>query len=84
MPFKKGASGNPSGRPKRAEIVSELARKHTAEALQTIVHLMQNADDERTRLAAATALLDRGYGKPPQAVDLESKGDIHIKVSFSP
>ena len=41
-PFRKGQSGNPGGRPKVVAEVKELAREHTAEAIET---LKQNAED---------------------------------------
>ena len=68
--WKKGQSGNPGGRPKEVAEVRELSRQYTEEAIQTLVTLMQSAKLERTRLAAASELLDRGYGRPHQAIDL--------------
>jgi hypothetical protein len=45
-----------------------LARAHTEAAIQTLVGLMaDDATPAGTRLAAATALLDRGWGKAAQA-----------------
>ena len=41
-PFKIGQSGNPGGRPKAIAEVKELARAHTAEAIQTLVSIMTN------------------------------------------
>jgi hypothetical protein len=40
-----------------------LARKHTAEAIERLVHWMRS-DDSRASVAATQALLDRGYGRP--------------------
>ncbi len=68
--WRKGQSGNPGGRPKEVAEVRELSRQYTEEAIQTLVTLMQSAKLERTRLAAASELLDRGYGRPAQAIDL--------------
>lgn len=62
--FQKGQSGNPGGRPKAAGEIRELARKHTQAAIRALVDALQ---DERTKVSAAVALLDRGYGKPAQA-----------------
>jgi hypothetical protein len=68
-PFKKGQSGNPGGRPKVVAEVRELAREHTADAIQTLVSIMTNPKSApAARVSAANALLDRGYGKPPQHI----------------
>jgi hypothetical protein len=67
--FAPGQSGNPGGRPKEAAEVKALAREHGAEAIAKLVLLLRD-DDKRTALAAAQALLDRGYGKPGQSVEL--------------
>ena len=67
MPFKKGQSGNPGGRPKVIAEVRELAQEHTSKAIETLVSIMTNPKSaDAARVSAANALLDRGYGKPPQ------------------
>ena len=66
-PFQKGQSGDPGGRPKVVAEVKELAREHTAEAIHTLVSIMSHPKAApAARVSAANALLDRGYGKPPQ------------------
>jgi hypothetical protein len=68
--FKKGTSGNPGGRPKLLKDVRDLAREYTQEAIETFVLIMRNHKaPSATRLAAASALLDRAWGKPHQTVD---------------
>ena len=57
-------SGNPGGRPKVITEVRDLARQHTRKAVQTLVTVMQSAESDSARVAAANALLDRGFGKP--------------------
>ena len=47
-----------------------LAQKHTKIALQTLVHVTRNGQSEGARIQAATALLDRAYGRPTQATEL--------------
>jgi hypothetical protein len=69
--FVKGTSGNPSGRPKVVGHVREIARQRTAEAMETLVTVMLDKDAPHTaRVTAANSILDRGYGKPAQALDL--------------
>jgi len=65
VPYKPGESGNPNGRPKVNAYVRDLARAHTEAAINALAEALKN---ERTSVAAATALLDRGYGKPVQEI----------------
>lgn len=65
----KGVSGNPSGRPKAAFDLRDLARTHTAAAVNTLLAVMRNTKaPAAARVSAATAILDRGYGRPTQMV----------------
>lgn len=67
--FKPGKSGNPGGRPKEAAEVKALAQEYGAEAIDKLVALLRGEDD-RVAKAAADSLLDRGFGKPGQAVEM--------------
>lgn len=74
MTFKKGASGNPAGRPRKAiGDLSQEARRYAGLALNTLVEICRKGT-ERNRLAAANSLLDRGYGRPVQAIDMITAG----------
>ena len=73
-PFPKGESGNPGGRPKDVGLLREMAREHTAEALNVLVQAMRD-DDPRIRVAAASAILDRGHGKPTTPIEVEAPVD---------
>lgn len=66
MTFVRGQSGNPNGRPKIAKDIQALAREHTAAAVRALVDALENP---RERVAAASVLLDRGYGKAPQRIE---------------
>jgi len=53
-----------------AEIKS-LARSHTVSALNTLAGVMNEPSaPPSARVAAATALLDRGWGKPHQTAEI--------------
>lgn len=74
--FKPGQSGNPGGRPKKTEEqvkLEEMCRERTPEALQTILEIMGEGENERNRLAAAQYVLDRGWGKPKQDMEVTGK-----------
>jgi hypothetical protein len=79
-PFAKGQSGNPGGQPKtpltieaqriKAD-VKALAQEQGPEAIRQLSIIMQDEDaPHAARVSAATALLDRGYGRPSQTVDM--------------
>jgi hypothetical protein len=68
MAFQPGQSGNPGGRPKDVGHVRDLARQHTEAAVLALVEAL-SAKSERTRVAAAEALLDRGWGKAVQQLE---------------
>ena len=63
-----GQSPNPGGRPKILEHIKTLARSHTETAVKTLVSIAEDGKQESARVAAATALLDRGWGKPTQPI----------------
>ena len=68
--FKPGQSGNPGGRPKIISEIQEMARKHTAEAIETLVAVMRDASaSPAARVSAASAVIDRAAGKPVQAIE---------------
>jgi hypothetical protein len=70
--FKKGQSGNPGGRPRALVSVMEEARKHTLDALGVLAQLMKVARSESVRLNAAEAVLNRGWGRPIQAFQVDA------------
>ena len=48
--------------------VDELARGHAPRAIELLADEMENSPEARDRIRAAESLLDRGYGKPAQAI----------------
>ncbi|WP_424133192.1 DUF5681 domain-containing protein [Roseiarcus sp.] len=84
--FKPGVSGNPGGRPKRPQTIAArrivadvkgLARESAPEAILTLKEIMLDVKaPPAARIGAATAILDRGFGRPGQAVDIAVVHDL--------
>jgi hypothetical protein len=56
--------------------VRDLARSVTKEAVATLLDIMTDAKaPAAARVAAAVAVLDRGWGRPPQAVAVAVEAD---------
>lgn len=66
------------GRPKADHDITELARSHTAMAIATLVRIAGDPTASHSaQVAAATALLDRGYGRPKQTVEADVRNVIY-------
>ena len=76
MKFEKGKSGNPGGRPKENSEVRAAARLHGMTAIDKLVELI-NSDDQRIAVAASQAILDRGFGKPSQSMEMTVTEKTH-------
>ncbi len=69
--FKPGQSGNPGGRPKTLARVQDLARQYTETSIKVLGEIMEDESERgATRIAAIQVLLDRGWGKPLQRIDM--------------
>ena len=63
----KGQSGNPGGRTRILEAVRDIARESTTLSIETLRAITADTDaPHAARVSAATALLDRAWGKPMQ------------------
>lgn len=74
--FRKGQSGNPGGRPKRTAEEMDLVRAckdRTPAALDVIESIMMTGENERNRLAAAQAIIERAWGRPVQPTEVTGK-----------
>jgi hypothetical protein len=73
--FKKGQSGNPSGRPKKlpeiAVLLANVLGKEGKDGMTAAEEILQalHAKAKKGDTRAAELLLDRAYGKPKQTVD---------------
>ena len=85
---KRGGKRPGAGRPPGAKSAKTLeiesaARKYAGDALKALVHVALKGEAEGSRVAAATALLDRGYGRPRQSVELSGNGGGPLAVSVT-
>lgn len=81
-PFQPGKTGNPGGRPKKTEeerTLEALCKEKTPQALDTILYIMGQGEQERARLAAAQYIIDRGWGKAKESVELS--GNIALSIA---
>lgn len=69
--FKPGQSGNPGGR--KPVILLEAAQDLTQVALDRLKFLVDHADDQRVQLDAASEILNRGWGRPAQALSIDAR-----------
>jgi hypothetical protein len=86
--FKPGVSGNPGGRPKTPQTIEvrriilgarEAAREMTLDAIDTLAAIMKDPKaPAAARISAAVALLDRGHGRPFQAVHVKDEVDLGL------
>jgi hypothetical protein len=55
------------------------ARRYAGLAVDTLVAIAKNGQTDNSRLSAATELLNRGYGRPAQSLDLHLSADAITK-----
>lgn len=64
--------------------IRSLARSHTALAVRTLVGIAsQRSAPQSARVAAATALLDRGWGKPKQELEINQEVTLSLADSLA-
>jgi hypothetical protein len=59
--------------------MAELARTFTVPALNVLADLMYHAESESVRMHAANLLLERAWGKAPQALQIRTQPEAERK-----
>ena len=84
MPFKRGASGNPKGRPKQHAEIKALALKKCPEAFKELIKLLNDKTlSPGEKLAVIKEIFDRGIGKPQQSMELSGAEGSSFNVFVS-
>jgi len=85
MPFKKGTSGNPIGRPKGSlSTTSKLIREHISQAIDgnKIKEMLDKIDSPTEYISAISKLLPYSIGKVKAYEEVEEREPISININF--
>jgi hypothetical protein len=76
--------GRTAGTPNKTTAeIRDVARQHADAALAELARILTNSVSDTARIAAARELLDRAYGKAPQAMTGEGgEGPQHHRISW--
>ena len=89
MPWTKGQSGNPRGRPKGPTVAGELrrllSRRYGSESMRRqaarrLLEIWLNSDDEQAAIRAANLVMQHVDGKPADQVNLDVEARKPMKV----
>jgi hypothetical protein len=80
MKFRKGKSGNPGGHPRVLGELQELARHHAPEVIAELARLALKARSETARIAAGRELLDRGFGRARQSMEVSLPEEDIVQI----
>ena len=85
MPFKKGTSGNPIGRPKGAvSATTKLIREHISQAIDgnKIIEMLNKIESPTEYINAISKLLPYTVGKVKPYEEIEEREPISICINF--
>jgi len=75
--FRKGESGNRLGRPKAVSSLALEVRQHAQLAIGVLTKACKTSGVPwNVRVTAAGMLLDRGFGRPAQSIELSTNGPM--------
>ena len=86
MPFKKGTSGNPIGRPKGSvSTTTKLIREHISQAIDgnKIMEMLDKIDSPTEYINAISKLLPYAVGKKKAYEEVEEIEPISININFA-
>lgn len=78
------ATGNAGGgRKPIPPDVKQMFVQLVPEAVQRLANIIKTSTDDKLVLDAAKVVLDRVYGKAPQALDIQSENNHKIEVTLT-
>jgi len=82
---KRPGAGRPAGSQNKDTAASraalaDLVAGHVEIAIATLAAIAKTGESESARVAAATAILDRAYGRPGQSVEVTDKTPVMPSV----
>lgn len=77
-----GAGRKAGGTNSNPPDIKHLARRYAGEAMDTLYRVMKNSKNESNRTVAAREILDRGFGKPTQAISGDPELPVSIEISW--
>lgn len=73
--------GRPIGAKNKQTLdVKELAQDYTEQAVKALARIMLESESDAARVAAIKELLDRGHGKPKQALDVDANVTATVRT----
>ena len=82
MPFEPGQSGNPSGRSKKSNAAAGKCREHTDKAIAVLIKSLAS-EKEDVALKAAEQILNRGWGKPQEYVEVSGDEENPLRQKIT-
>lgn len=83
--FKPGESGNPGGRPPKTEeqrTLEAMCRDKSMRAFEVLSEIMEMGENERNKITAALAIIERGHGKPVQPTTVSGPDGSAVKLGI--
>lgn len=76
--------GRTKGTPNRITAdIKALAQEYGAEAVEKLVEILRNSESDQAQIAAIKELLDRGFGKASQAVELSGAAKLIHSIEYT-
>ena len=78
---KKRGGRRPGQRNKATLEIQAAAKVYAGDAIRALVYVARKGKSEAARVSAATVLLERGYGRPRQSVEMSGPNGQPIQVA---